>query len=62
MSRISTFKRIENEHDGYRGRDCMKRFCEFLREHAMKILIKKNEVIDQRAEGIIWKCKNMLYL
>ena len=53
MPRISTFKRIENEHDGYRGRDCMKRFCEFLREHAMKILIKKNEVIDQRAEGII---------
>ena len=35
---ISSFRSIENKHDIYRVRDCMKRFCEFLREHAMKII------------------------
>ena len=28
----------ENNHDVYRGKDCMKKFCETLREHAMKII------------------------
>ena len=37
MSTISSFRSIENKHDVYRGKDCMKKFCEFLREHAMKI-------------------------
>ena len=27
-----TIKRIENKRDVYRGKDCMKRFCESLRE------------------------------
>ena len=33
----------------------MKKFCDFLRGHAMKIinLKKKNEVINKRAAGII---------
>ena len=35
MFTISSFKRIENKHDVYRGKDCMKKFCESLREHAM---------------------------
>ena len=38
MSTISSFKNIENRHDVYRGKDCMKKFCESLREHAMKII------------------------
>ena len=38
MSTISLFRSIENKHDVYRGKDCMKKFCEFLREHAMKII------------------------
>ena len=38
MSTISSSRSIENKHDVYRGKDCMKRFCEFLREHAMKII------------------------
>ena len=37
MSIISSFRSIENKHDVYRGKDCMKKFCEFLREHAMEI-------------------------
>ena len=54
MSTISSFKSIENKHDVYRGKDCMKKFCESLREHAMKIInFLKNEVINKRAAGII---------
>ena len=28
--------KTENKHNVYRNKDFMKRFCEFLREHAMK--------------------------
>ena len=38
MSTISSFTSIENEHDVYRGKDRMKKFCEALREHGMKII------------------------
>ena len=39
MSTISTFRSIENKNDVYRGiQDCMKSVCEFLRDHAMKII------------------------
>ena len=38
MSTIPSFKSIENKRDVYRGKDCMKRFCESLREHAVKII------------------------
>ena len=43
MSTISSFRSIENKHDVYRSKDCMKKFSEFLREHATKIInsIKK---------------------
>ena len=50
MSTISSFRSIENKHDVYRGKDCMKKFCESLREHAMKIINfrnKKNEVVNK---------------
>ena len=49
ISKISSFRSIENKHDVYRGKDCMKRFCEFLRDHAMKIINfkkQKNEIIN----------------
>ena len=38
MSTIWSFQSIENKDDVYRGKDCMERFCEFLREHVMKII------------------------
>ena len=38
MSEIPSLRTIENNHDVNRGKDCMKRFCEFSREHAMKII------------------------
>ena len=36
MSTVSSFRRIENKHDMYRGKDYMEKFFEFLREHAIK--------------------------
>ena len=54
MLTISSFRSIENKHDVYRGKNCMKKFCEFLREHTMKITnLKKNEVVNRRAAEII---------
>ena len=38
MSTISSFKGIENKHDVYRGKDCMKKFFESLREYAINII------------------------
>ena len=43
MSTISLFRSIENKHNVYRGKDCMKRFCEFLREQAMKTITFKKK-------------------
>ena len=53
MSTLSSFRSIENIHDAHRSKDCMKKFCEFLREHVMKIINfkkKKNEVINKKAK------------
>ena len=43
MSTISLFKSTENLHDVCRGKDCMKKFCESLRDHVMKIISCKNK-------------------
>ena len=36
MSTTWGFKHIKNKHTLYRGKDCMKTFCESLKEHAIK--------------------------
>ena len=41
ISTILSFKSIENKNDVYRGKYYMKKFCESLREHAIKIIIFK---------------------
>ena len=55
MSTISSLRCIENKHDLYRSKDCIKRYCKFLRKHAIEIIIflKKNETINKRPAGII---------
>ena len=46
MSTIWIFNGIENKHYVYRGETCMKKFCESLREHAMKkINFEKKKMI-----------------
>ena len=45
MSTISLFKSIENKCDVYRGKKCMKKFWQSLREHLMeKINFKKKQM------------------
>ena len=45
MFAISPFKSIENKHDVHKDKDCMKKFCESLREHKMKIInLKKKKI------------------
>ena len=64
MSAISSFTSIEKKHDLYRGKDCMKTLSESLREHAMKIILKRKKKWNykQRAAEIKWKFKNILHL
>ena len=38
MPAIFSFRSKENKHDVYRRKDCMKKVCEFLREHTLKIV------------------------
>ena len=38
FSTILSFKSIENKHDVYRGKDCLKKFCESVGEHIMEII------------------------
>ena len=38
MSIISPFRSTENKHEIYRGKDCIKKFCKFLRDFAIKIV------------------------
>ena len=54
MSRISSFKSIENKHIVYRGKDCMKKFCESLREHAMEIInFRKKKFLTNEQQKLI---------
>ena len=43
VSTISSFRSIESKHDVYRGQDCMKKFCESLRQHTIKIITFNNK-------------------
>ena len=58
----SKFRSIENKHNVYRRKDCIKKLCELLREHAMTTTKFKKKIIKKRAAGIIWKCENLLHL
>ena len=46
MSTIWAFNNIENKHTLYCGKDCMKKFCSFLREHVKNIIdIEKKKML-----------------
>ena len=42
MCTTSLFRSIENKHNVYRGKGYMNKFCEFLKEYALKIINFKN--------------------
>ena len=51
MSIITSFRGIGNNHDLYRGKDYMKKICESLREHAMKIInFKKMKLLTKQQQ------------
>ena len=55
MFTILSFKSIENKHDAYRRKDCVEKFYESLREHAIKVINfekKKIKLLKQTAEII----------
>ena len=55
-----SFDAIKNKLNCYRDRDCMKGFCEDLREHAMKIIdYEEKEMIPLTNEqnNICYMCK-----
>ena len=67
MSTLSLFKSIENTHGVYRGKHYMKlyeKFCESLREHAMKIFNfkKKKKFLNTNAAGIIYGNAKICYI
>ena len=43
MPTISSFTGQENKHGVHRGKNCIKNFCESLREHAIKIIRLKRK-------------------
>ena len=49
---MSSFKNIENKHDIYRGKDCMKKFCEYLREHITLINFKKIKLLTKQHQEL----------
>ena len=68
MSTILSFRSLEKKHNVYRSKDCMKKFCEFLREHAIKITNfkeKKNKLLTKEKQEsyekskICYICKGM---
>ena len=52
MSTKWTLDDAETEHAVYRGEDYMKKVCEFLREHAMK-MINFEKLINKQTAGIV---------
>ena len=51
MSAIWAFDNIENKHILHREKDCMKKFCESLREHAKNVTDfekKKNVTMNKK--------------
>ena len=63
MSTISLFRSIEHKHDVYSGKSCMKRFCESLREHAMKIINykkKKMKSLTNENAKLCYICKEKI--
>ena len=47
MCTKSSTKIIENKYDAYRGKNCIEKFCESLKEHARKIInfLKKMKLL-----------------
>ena len=53
MATIWAFNHIENKHSLYHGKDCMKKFCTSLREHAKNIIdFEKKKMLQLKKEEL----------
>ena len=55
---MSSFRSIENKFDLYRDKDCMKKFCEFSRRHAIKTIKFKRKKLNYEGQAVIFVNKN----
>ena len=64
MSTIWAFDNTENKHTLYRGEDCMKKFCESLREHAKNIIdFEKKKMLSLTKEELkSYQDRKMCYI
>ena len=62
MLMIQEFDYIENKHTLYCRKDWMKKFYEFLRQHAKNIIDFKNAIINKRKTRAMPRCKKLLHL
>ena len=55
MSKIYGFHHIENKHTLYREKDCLKKICDHLREHAKNIIAfeKKKKMLPLTREELM---------
>ena len=54
MSTLWSFKSIKNNHNVYRGKDCIKMFAESLREHEV---INKRASYQMKMQKFVYVCK-----
>ena len=54
VSTISWFKDIKNKHDIYRIKECMNKFCKFLRRHVMKIINFKEKKVENKQKILLY--------
>ena len=58
-----SFDQTRNKLNHYRGKDCMKKFCKDLREHATKIInYKKKKMIPLTAEEKLYNEQEICYI
>ena len=65
MPKIWAFDHIEKKHTLYCGKDCIRKFCTSLREHANNAIDfekKKNVTVNKKRTKITSGWKSMLYL
>ena len=63
-STISSCRSIEDEYDAYRGKDCMKKFCESLREQSIKKIIfkKKKMKLLAKQQQLLYENAKVCYI
>ena len=63
MSTIWVFNNVEHKYALYCVEDCLKKFCNSLREHATNVINfekKKNATVNKKRAKIIPRCDGML--